>query len=626
MSQANENKNGQSKNGFHFREDFLASIVVFLVALPLCIGIAVAVGVSPARALLTGIVGGIVVGVIAGSPLQVSGPAAGLFVIVADLIAKGRDSFPAKVVEGDAYSSIDAATYSLMVLGTSVFLAGIIQLAAGKLKLGQWFRAVSPAVIKGMLSGIGVLILVSQFHVMLDHKAMWDGHKAHGGVQYLATIPEAVMKCFASDDSLQVAVTKGDYVEWTDADNAMMGEVKELKKEGVVKVPKTEIELEGTEDEPAILIQIYKEDESGHKKGSDEFVVMPLSKVTRIDPNHAFAALTGIITIICIVLWPKVAPKSISFLPAALIAITVATIVANLNSLEVYKLKPPESLFAETTLPTTGLWFRLLLDPMVITGAIVIALVASAETLLCATAVDQMHSGVRTDYDKELTAQGIGNTICGLIGALPMTGVIVRSSANVASGAKSRWSAVMHGVWLLLFVALLPWVLRYIPKAALGALLVHIGYKLVNFKQIKELWNTSKSEAAIYLITVLVIVGEDLLVGVVVGIMLSAAKLLHRFSHLELELIDEGGKTRLEMQGAATFIKLPMLAQKLEEVKPSSELHVDFEHLSYIDHACLDLLMNWAKQHESTGGKLVLDWDLLNGRFAPAPKKSEGKG
>ncbi len=276
-------------------------------------------------------------------------------------------------------------------------------------------------------------------------------------------------------------------------------------------------------------------------------------------------------------------------------------------------------MFKETTLPNNATWFQLLFDPMVITGAIVIALVASAETLLCATAVDQLHSGVRTNYDKELTAQGIGNVLCGLIGALPMTGVIVRSSANVNSGGKTRVSAMLHGVWLLVFVVALPSVLAYIPRAALGALLVYIGYKLVNFKQIKQLWQTSRSEVAIYAITLLVIVCEDLLVGVLVGIMLSAAKLLYRFSHLELNLESEGIVSRLHMHGAATFLRLPTLAQKLEEVPDSAELHVDFEHLNYIDHACLDLLMNWAKQREGTGGKLVLDWESLHGRFSADP-------
>ena len=516
----------------HFRADFLASIVVFLVALPLCIGIAVAVGVSPARALLTGIIGGLVVGFFAGSPLQVSGPAAGLFVIVADLLAKGRASYAAKMGD-ESFAEGEAVAYSLMILGTSVFLAGIMQLISGQLKLGQWFRAVSPAVIKGMLAGIGVLIVASQFHVMLDHVAMWHGEKAHGGLQYLATIPEAVSSCFSAETST----------------------------------------------------------------------------------NHHLAALTGIITIACIVLWPMVAPRRFQLLPAALVGISVATVVAAIGGLEIRMVKVPSNMFEETTLPTSALWFQLLLDPIVITGAIVIALVASAETLLCATAVDQLHSGVRTNYDKELTAQGIGNTLCGLIGALPMTGVIVRSSANVASGARTRWSTIMHGGWLLIFVAALPFVLAWIPRAALGALLVHIGIKLVNLKQIRKLWETSRSEAFIFFATVLVIVCEDLLIGVVVGILLSAAKLLVRFSHLELELVQRGKIHLLNMEGAATFLRLPLLAAKLEEVPASAELHVDFERLSYVDHACLDLLMNWAKQHEGTGGSLVIDWASLHGRF-----------
>lgn len=523
----------------HFREDFLASIVVFLVALPLCIGIAVAVGVPPARALLTGIIGGLVVGFLAGSPLQVSGPAAGLFVIVADIIAKGQQSYLARLSDGEAAVDGEAMAYALMVLGTSVFLAGLIQIAAGKLRFGQWFRAVSPAVIKGMLAGIGILIFVSQFHVMLDHVALGpDGHKAHGGIEYMRSIPEAIQKCFSDDTTA----------------------------------------------------------------------------------NHHLAAFIGLITIATIVVWPMIAPKRLKLLPAALIGITVATIAASVLGLEIEMLRVDGNMLAETTLPTSLTWFGLLFDPTVIMGAIVIALVASAETLLCATAVDQLHTGERTDYDQELTAQGIGNVLCGLIGALPMTGVIVRSSANVNSGAKTRLSAILHGGWLLIFVVALPFVLSYIPRAALGALLVHIGIKLVNLKQIRKLWETSKSEVAIYAITVLVIVGEDLLVGVIVGIMLSAAKLLYRFSHLELNLREEGSDSTLELEGAATFLRLPQLAAKLDDVSAGANLRVEFRNLTYIDHACLDLLTNWAKQHEQTGGTLVIDWKSLHGRFSEDAK------
>ncbi|HMO15065.1 MAG TPA: SulP family inorganic anion transporter [Pirellulaceae bacterium] len=523
----------------YFHRDFLASVVVFLVALPLCIGIAVAVGVSPARALLTGIIGGMVVGFFAGSPLQVSGPAAGLFVIVADLLAKGREKYLTQMAGTDNPAGIEeeAVMFSLMVMGSAVFIAGIIQIVAGQLQLGQWFRAVSPAVIKGMLAGIGILILISQFHVMLDHKAMWNGEKAHGGFQYLATIPEAILKCFSSDTP----------------------------------------------------------------------------------ENHHLAALTGIITIAFIVGWPMVAPRRFRILPAALIGILVATLFSVIVNFDVQRLDVPENMFSETTLPSIP-WLQLLLDPMVLTGALVIAIVASAETLLCATAVDQMHMGTRTNYDRELTAQGVGNVACGLIGALPMTGVIVRSAANVNAGAKTRLSSILHGLWLLIFVVALPFVLTYIPRSALGALLVYTGYKLVNLKQIKELWRTSKSETLIFFATMLIIVWEDLLIGVITGVILSSIKLLHRFTHLKLELYDHGKNIiRLDMDGAATFLRLPQLASKLEEVPESAELHVDFEHLSYVDHACLDLLMNWAKQHENSGGKLVIDWDRLHARFNADP-------
>jgi MFS superfamily sulfate permease-like transporter len=180
----------------------------------------------------------------------------------------------------------------------------------------------------------------------------------------------------------------------------------------------------------------------------------------------------------------------------------------------------------------------------------------------------------------------------------------------------------MHGIWLLIFVAVLPHVLSFIPRAALGALLVHIGFKLLNFKQLPALWKTSKSEVGIFAATVLVIVCEDLLVGVIVGILLSAAKLLYRFSHLELQLKEEKDITTLEMEGAATFLRLPLLASTLEKVPDSAELHVDFRHLSYIDHACLDLLMNWQKQHEGQGGKLVIDWSSLHGRFSGGPDEN----
>ncbi|MEL7500498.1 MAG: SulP family inorganic anion transporter [Planctomycetota bacterium] len=525
----------------YLREDFLASVVVFLVALPLCIGIAVAVGLdNPARALITGIIGGIVVGFFSGSPLQVSGPAAGLFVIVADIIATNKDKYLSQLEEGVANAEESAMAYAMAALGCSVVLAGIMQLVAGRMKLGRWFRAVSPAVIKGMLSGIGALILISQFHVMLDHTAMWGDKQARGGLQYLATIPAAIMQCFSGGDS-----------------------------------------------------------------------------------NSHLAAIIGIVTIITILLWTKFAPKKVSFIPGALIGIVAATAVAMVADFDVIQLKVPDNMFSEVSFPATS-WFGLVVEPSIWISAFVIALVASAATLLTAAAIDDMSRdiGVKTDYDQELFAQGVGNMLCGLVGALPMTGVIVRSSANVHAGARTRKSTVMHGFWLLLFVFFLPHLLTYIPKSALGALLVYTGFKLLNPAQFRGLLKVGKSEAAIYMTTLVIIVSVDLLIGVMVGFALSAAKLLHRFSHLEVELVADEAKHRyeLKLEGAATFLRLPILAEYLEQLPGDAELHVCLEKVDYIDHACFELLMNWADSHVEEGGSLVMDWDRLHGAFLSDPK------
>jgi MFS superfamily sulfate permease-like transporter len=228
-----------------------------------------------------------------------------------------------------------------------------------------------------------------------------------------------------------------------------------------------------------------------------------------------------------------------------------------------------------------------------------------------------MHQGPRTKYDKELAAQGVGNAICGLFGVLPMTGVIVRSGANVEAGATTRFSAIMHGVWLLLFAAVLPFTLAYIPVSSLAAVLVFTGYKLAYPKIVPKLLHFGKSEVAIYLSTITVIVATDLLKGVVLGLLLSLIKLLYVFSHLEIRREDDvqAGRVNLYLKGSATLIRLPMLAATLEQVESSTEVHVHFEDLDYIDHACLDLLTNWEKQHEASGGNLVIEWEELSWKY-----------
>ena len=485
-------------------KDLLASVVVFLVALPLCMGISIASGLPPTAGIITGIIGGIIVGALAGSPLQVSGPAAGLSVLVLQFVQ-------ANGVE---------------MLGVAVLFAGLLQFTAGVLKLGQWFRAVSPAVIHGMLAGIGVLILVSQFHVMLDGKPIGTG------IDNLFGIPGALLE----------AIQAGDH---------------------------------------------------------------------RIK-----AGAIGLLTIATIAGW-AFAPKSWRLVPAPLVGVIVAMIAAALLGLsDIYYVDVPSNIWSTVVFPAPESLLRIFETPILV-GAISIAFIASAETLLCATAVDQMHSGERTKYDKELSAQGVGNALCGLFGVLPMTGVIVRSSANVDAGAVTRASAIFHGVWLLIFASALPWTLSYIPISALAAVLVYTGYKLAYPKIVPTLRKYGRSEVAIYFITIATIVATNLLAGVVVGLVLSLLKLLYAFSHLEVEMTEDAASNRvdLRLKGAATLIRLPLLAAELERLRPNTHVHVHIDDLDYIDHACIDLLTNWDRQHKTTGGSLEIEWDGLTEKY-----------
>jgi MFS superfamily sulfate permease-like transporter len=506
--------------------DVLASLVVFMVALPLCIGIAQASGLPPEAGLVTGIVGGLLVGTIAGAPLQVSGPAAGLIVLVLQFL-------------DDAHKAGYEGVRAFHVLGVAILLAGAIQVTAGVLRFGQWFRAVSPAVVGGMLAGIGITIIAKQFHVMVDDdppKKVIDG---------LLTIPEAVWKGF---------------------------------------------------DPPA-----------------------------GASANHSAAALVGLVTILILVFWKSVVPKSLKVIPAAVIGVAVAVGLTELAGWGIDRVAISGD-FAAAFTPIAWPGWELLGSGLVWKAAVTFALIASAETMLCAVAVDTMHTGPRTKFDRELAAQGVGNMVCGMFAALPMTGVIVRSSANVEAGARSRLSTILHGVWLLLFVALLPGVLSRIPLAALAAILVYTGWKLVNIPGLKKLWKEGKGEAIIFVVTALTIMSTDLLTGVVTGVVLAAAKLLWSVSHVVVARHDEPDHRRVHftIEGAATFLRLPVIAEALEAVPHGHKVHVHLDRLQFIDHAVLQMLITFQKQYEATGGTVYIDWDRLHAHFRD-PKAASRK-
>lgn len=621
--------------------DIFASIVVFLVALPLCMGIAVASGAPVSSGLITGMIGGAVVGPISGSPLQVSGPAAGLTVPIGDAIRE----------------------FGLPSLGLIVVLAGALQLLAGVCRLGQWFRAVSPAVIHGMLAGIGVLIFASQFHVMVDDKPR------QGGLANLLSIPEAIAKGLPIPEMaskeirtarrellqefgqlhenqlvLETHVESVVSIQGSDAAHAaqavflhdhlneqqkiidrtkeLLAKVETLDLKGVNGHDLQESIRKSLETQQAALADM----DAGrydHAAASQRAAAESLTDVLAGLKNHQWAAKLGLLTIGIIVGWQLLIPKKFQLIPGPLVAIVVVTALSASLTLPVLFVELPEkfsdgiNFISLTPLQDISFW------PLLSTAAMV-AIIASAETLLCATAVDQMHNGPRTKYDKELAAQGIGNMLCGLVGALPMTGVIVRSAANVQAGGTTRLSTTLHGIWLVVFVVLLGSILRLIPLSALAGILVYTGYKLINPKELIHLWRVGKFEALIFVTVVATIVVEDLLVGVLVGIALSTVKLLWVFSHLkaQLEVTQDGKRAQLSLEGAATFLRLPYLAGKLEDVPAGARLHVDLEHLDYIDHACMTLLMNWAKQHEASGGQLIIDWGSLHARFTRSHRKN----
>lgn len=504
--------NGYVSKGL-FGRDLLGSVVVFLVALPLCMGIAIASDMPPAAGLITGIVGGVIVGAIAGSPLQVSGPAAGLAVLVFELVRQ----------------------HGAPMLGPVILLAGAIQLVAGFGRVGVWFRMTSPAVVAGMLSGIGILIIASQLHVLIDAVP-----KARG-LENFAAFPAALGDAFGSPNG---------------ASNA-----------------------------------------SG---------------------ANGTAMLVGLATIALLLAWDKLRPARLRFLPGALLAVVALTALSQFFALDLKRVEMPSNLLSAISLPTSETLSRLL-EPTMLAAAFTFALIASAETLLSAAAVDRMHDGPRTNYDRELGAQGVGNMICGLLGALPMTGVIVRSATNVQAGSATRMATIYHGLLILVFALLLPWLIRMTPVACLAGILVYTGAKMVNLQQVRGFAAFGKGWAFIYLATVVSIVATDLLVGVLIGFGLSLLRLALQASRLQVRLDhDTDGRASLRLEGSATFLKVPAMARALDQVPPNTHVRLVHDRLQHVDQASLELLRDWGRNAAARGCELVVDWQELNRRVEGA--------
>ncbi|TVT30320.1 carbonic anhydrase [Amycolatopsis rhizosphaerae] len=463
------------------RHDLPASLVVFLVAVPLSLGIALASGAPVVAGLIAAIVGGIVAGALGGSALQVSGPAAGLTVIMAETIAEFGW----------------AATCAITML------AGMLQILFGLSRVARAALAISPAIVHGMLAGIGVTIVLAQLHVVL------------GGSAQSSPV----------DNLLQL---------------------------------------------PRQLVAL-----------------------------HGQATLLGLLTIAVLLIWGRL-PAAVRKVPGPLVAIAGVTVLSVAAGMNVPRVDVPSNVLEIRFVPMLpdGGWFDFGL------AAVTVALVASVESLLSAVATDKMHTGPRADLNRELVGQGAANLASGALGGLPVTGVIVRSSTNVQSGARSRASAVLHGLWVLLFVAVLAGLVRNIPLAALAGLLVHVGARLVNVEHIKDVLR--HGDLPVYLITLGGVVAFDLLTGVLVGLGTAAVIMLRRLLWAGIHAERDGEEWRVVVEGALSALSIPRLSAVLGGIPRGTRVTLELV-VDYLDHAAFDLLSSWQQAHERAGGRVLVD-------------------
>jgi len=475
-----------SKPGFlsSLGADLPASLVVFLVALPLSLGIAAASGAPVMAGLIAAAVGGIVAGSLGGSPLQVSGPAAGLTVVVAGLV----DEFGWQVT-----CAITAA-------------AGVMQLLLGVSRVGRAALAVSPVVVKAMLAGIGITIILQQLHVLLG------GQAGGSAVENLAGLPAAI-----------------------------------------------------------ISVELH-------------------------------SALLGLAVVVVLLGW-KYLPKAARKIPGPLAAVVAVTAVSVAVAPGVERISFSGSLFDALAMPSLpeGNWRAAAM------AVITVALIASIESLLSAVAVDKMHAGARTNLNRELVGQGSANMVSGMLGGLPVTGVIVRSATNVEAGAATRASAILHGVWVLVFSALFAGLIQLIPLSVLAGLLIVIGAKLIKVADIMTSLRTG--DLLVYVVTLGCVVFLNLLEGVFIGLALAAVCVLWRVLRPQIHAHSPSAghlPWRVSIAGSCSFFALPRLNRVLHSMPDGQDTVVEL-NADYLDHAFREALLAWQLQRRNSGACVILE-------------------
>jgi MFS superfamily sulfate permease-like transporter len=481
----------------NLKSDFSAGLVVFLVALPLCLGIAMASGAPLFSGIISGIVGGLVVGYLSTSHLSVSGPAAGLTAIVLTAIT-------------------DLGAFDIFL--TAVFIAGVIQLILGFIKAGSISNYFPTNVIEGMLAGIGVIIFLKQIPHAFGYDKDYEGD--------LAFLQPNSENTFSEIFHL--------------ISHVQLGSIIITLLSLFILIAWTKIEF--------------------------------LKKVKLVPP-----ALVAVIVSILLNEFFIISGSSFSIKREHLVSLPVP------NSIEEFK-----SIFI---LPN----FSALANTKVWVVGITIAIVASIETLLCVEAADRMDEQKRfTDTNVELKAQGIGNIISSLLGGLPMTSVVVRTSANNTAGAKSKLAAIIHGLLLTICVLSIPAILNKIPLATLAAVLLLVGYKLANPKTVIHFWEKGKYQFIPFIATFVAVVFTDLLKGVALGIIISIIFVLKgnlkRAYSFKKEEYTDGDIIHINLAQEVSFLNKAAIKSTLNEIPENTKVIIDASETIYIAHDILDLI------------------------------------
>jgi MFS superfamily sulfate permease-like transporter len=478
-----------------WRHDAPASVVVFLVALPLCLGVALASGAPPFAGVLAGIIGGLVVAPLSGSALMVSGPAAGLTAIVLAAITELKD-------------------YRAFLL--AVVIGGGVQLVLAALRAGIIGYYFPSAVIKGMLSAIGLVLILKQ----LPHAVGYDADSM-------------------GDETFRQANAENTFSGLTHALDA-------------------------------------------------------------IEPG---AVLIALVSLVVLFGWAATPLAKVRLFPAPLAVVVLGTgLNALFASLAPSWVLAPSHLVGLPVPAAAAEWMQQFSFPAwgAITSAAVwrigltLGIVASLETLLSLEATGKMDPFKReAPPNRELFAQGIGNTLSGLIGGLPLTGVIVRSAANVSAGARTRWSAILHGVLLLLAVVVIPRLLNLIPLAALAAILLHTGYKLAHPSILRSMIRLGRSQWVPYVITIVAILLTDLLVGIAIGMSVGVFIILRdTLLNPPFTVVSPAGAVllRWQLHDHVNFLNKAALLSELEALAPGSRVEIDGRLVRRFDADALEVL------------------------------------